>query len=332
MTFKGTVWLMLSLLAGSSGSTCHGQSSGGEVQKDPGQQTQDVTLQGVDTSALTPREKKEWSSYVGEFLAPCSDVPVSIAQCVLEKRSCARCLPAAKYVLKGVRDGLSREQIEKSYKNRFDSSKIRDVPIEGSPQLGSDSAPITIVEFADFECPFCAMMAPILDKAWQDRKQQVRFVYKFFPLSGHPHGEPAARAAIAAANQGKFWEMHHKLFQNREHLEPSDIDSYAKEVGLNLSKFHDDMQAQLATDRIAKDRKLADSLDVKGTPTIYINGREFDPHQDVGDWIALELQSMGQDSKTAAPAPSASASASALAPAAPPASSSASAKAGGPGK
>jgi protein-disulfide isomerase len=303
---KGSVWLVLSLIAGGSGSTCHGQSSGGEVQKDPAQ-AQDVSLPGVDTSALTPREKKEWSSYVGEFLAPCSDVPVSIAQCVLEKRGCARCLPAAKYVLKGVRDGLSREQIEKSYKNRFDPSKIRDVPIDGSPQLGRDSAPITIVEFADFECPFCAMMAPILDKAWQDRKEQVRFVYKFFPLSGHPHGETAARAAIAASNQGKFWEMHHKLFQNRDHLEQSDLDIYAKEVGMDVVKFHNDMQAQTTSDRIAKDRKTGDGLDVKGTPTIYINGREFDPHQDVGDWIALELQASGQDAtRPALPAASGS--------------------------
>ena len=294
------------LLLGSAGgaSTCHGQSSGGEVSKDPAGQA-DVTLGGVDTSPLTPREKKEWSKYVSDLLAPCSDVPVSIAQCVQEKRSCARCLPAAKYVLKGVRDGLSGEQIEKSYHNRFDSDRIRNVPIDGSPAKGPESGPITIVEFADFECPFCGMMAPVLEKAANERKSQVRFVFKFFPLSGHPHGEIAARAGIAALSQGKFWEMHDKMFANREHLEQGDLDSYAKEFGLDLTKFHADMQAAATTERIQRDKKSADALDVKGTPTIYINGREYDPHQDLNEWINLELGSSAETKETPKPAASA---------------------------
>jgi protein-disulfide isomerase len=265
-----------------------------------------VSLPGVDTSALTSREKKEWSAYVGELLAPCSDAPVSIAQCVLEKRSCSKCLPAAKYVLKGVRDGMSQEQIEKSYHGRFDADKIRSVDVGNSPSKGPVGAPITLVEFADFECPYCAMMAPVLEQVWQQRSHEMRFVYKFMPLSGHPHGEPAARAAIAALDQGKFWEMHDVLFANRDHLEQSDIDGYAKELGLDINRFHADMQAQTTTDRIATDRKAADSLDVKGTPTIYVNGREFDVHQDLNEWIA---QDTGETVKTPLKAPSTSPSA-----------------------
>src|SRR3954462_2662544 len=78
----------------------------------------DVTLEGVDTNQLTTREKKEWSAYVSEILSPCSSVPVPIAQCVKEKRDCKMCVPAAKFILKGVKDGMTREQIDKSYKNR----------------------------------------------------------------------------------------------------------------------------------------------------------------------------------------------------------------------
>jgi hypothetical protein len=301
----GTIFFMA---LASEGSTCHGQSSAGagEAAKDTTTTQADVTLAGVDASMLTPREKKEWSTYVSELLAPCSDVPVPIAQCVQEKRSCSRCVPAAKFVLKGVRDGMSREQIEKSYHNRFDADRIKNVAIDDSPSKGPASAPITIIEFADFECPFCAMEAPVLEKAWNDRKTQVRFVYKFFPLSGHPHGEIAARAGIAAIAQGKFWEMHDKMFANRDHLEQSDLDGYAKELGMDVAKMHADAQSQATTDRIARDKKLADSLDVKGTPTIYINGRDYDPHQDLNDWLALELASVGasggtNDSKPAAP-------------------------------
>jgi len=297
--------LLLAAMGGVGGSTCHGQSSSsGDVAKEPAGPA-NVDLPGVDTSPLTPREKGEWSTYVSELLAPCADTPVSIAQCVKEKRACNKCLPAAKYVLKGVRDGETREQIEKSYHNRFDAAKIRSVPLEGSPTRGPSSAPITVIEFADFECPFCAAFAPVIERTWEEMRDRVQLVYKFLPLPGHPHGEIAARAGFAAWQQGKFWEMNHKMFANREHLEQSDLDSYARELGLNMDKFKTDAQSQAATDRIAADKKLADSLDVKGTPTIYINGRDYDPHQDLKEWITLELASGGTTGGDVGSAPAA---------------------------
>lgn len=311
---------LLTLAVATSGSTCRGQSEGGgtEVPKEASA-ARDTSLPGIDTSALTPREKNEWGGYVNEFLAPCADTPVSVAQCIKESRPCSRCLPAAKYVLKGVRDGQSREQIEKSFQNRFDAKKVQNVPIEGSPSKGPESAPVVVVEFADFECPFCAAMAPTFEKVWEERKDKVRFVYKYMPLPSHPHGEIAARAGFAAAQQGKFWELNKKMFGNREHLEESDLQSYAKDLGLDLAKFKADMTSQAATDRIAQDRKLADTLNVKGTPTVYVNGREFDMHQDLGEWIALELQMMNESAgkSAATPAPSGSAAPVASASAAP---------------
>ena len=293
-----SAFLLLSF--SSLGSTCHGQSSPGVESTKDTTAPADVTLAGVDASMLTPREKREWSQEVSDLLAPCADTPVSIAQCVTEKRACSRCVPAAKYVLRAVRDGLSPEQIEKSYHGRFDADRVKNVPLDGSPSKGPDSAPITIIEFADFECPFCAMEAPVLEKMWQAHQTQVRFVYKFFPLQAHPHGESAARAAIAAMNQGKFWEMHAKLFANRDHLEQADVDGYAKELGLDVAKLHTDMASQATTDRIERDKKLGDSVGVQGTPTIFINGREFDVRQDLEEWIAQEL---GPDAKPAPLAP-----------------------------
>jgi protein-disulfide isomerase len=282
------------------GSMCHGQSSGGDVTKDPAvtdtssTTSSDVTLEGVDTSALTPREKKEWASYVSELLAPCSDTPVSIAECVKQHRACDKCVPAAKYILRSVRDGEAREQVENSFKNRFDASKIKSVTVDDSPTKGPENAAITVVEFADFECPHCGLMAPRLDKAVESRPNDVRFVYKFMPLKGHQHAEPAARAAIAAMRQGKFWQMHHALYENQQHLEQADIDSYARDLGLDIPRFHMDMQSPETTDKLDRDRKLADSLQVQGTPTIYINGREYDPQQELQDWFSLELQMLGQ--------------------------------------
>jgi protein-disulfide isomerase len=284
-------------------STC-GKSTAEDATKD--KPVPEVTLEGVDTAALTPREKKEWGQYVSEFLSPCQNVPVPISQCVKEKRACAKCLPAAKHVLRGVKDGMTREQIEKSYKGRFDASGVKNVPIDGSPVKGPENAAITIVEFADFECPHCAEVAPMLDKVVEGHKNAIRMAFKFYPLPSHPHADIAARAAVAATNQGKFWEMHHALFTNQRHLEQTDLDSYAKELGIEVSRFHADMQAAATADRIAKDKKLGEDLQIGGTPTIFINGRLFDGHQDMNEWIALELASVGAGEATPPPAPAGS--------------------------
>jgi protein-disulfide isomerase len=295
--------LALAFSITSGASTCHGQSAG-ETSKDPAAPLPEITLPGVDTSSLVPREKREFTARVSELMAPCSDVPVSVAQCVQEKRHCGKCLPAARFIAKLVRDGMGQEQIEQAFHARFDSDKLKSVDVGKAPFKGPEGAPITLVEFADFECPYCALMSPVLEKTWENHSQEIRYVYKFMPLNGHPHGEISARAAIAAMDQGKFWEMHDKLFANRDHLEPQDLDLYAKEVGLDLVRFHKDAESQATTDIIAQDRKQADALAVQGTPTIYINGREFDVRQDLEEWLVQEL---GSDAKPSPPTSSAAA-------------------------
>lgn len=275
----------------------------------------EVSLDGVDTSVLTPRERKEFSSYVTQFLAPCPDTPVPIAQCVKEKRACGSCVAAARYIVKGVRTGYGRDQIEKAYKNRFDPANVKDVPIEGSPCTGPENAPVTIIEFADFECPACSAMAPRVHAVVEENKTNVRFCYKFYPLPSHTHGEPAAKAGVAAWNQGKFWEMHDVLFKNQQHLEQGDLEGYARDLRLDLARFRADMTTPAVADRVQKDKKLGERVGVQGTPSIFINGRLYDPMQDLADWIAQELSSAGKkaDKPSDAGATSADSGASALA-------------------
>jgi thiol-disulfide isomerase/thioredoxin len=249
----------------------------------------DVDVPGVDTSQFTPRERHEFSQYVQELPSPCRDVAVPVAQCVLEKRACQACLPAAQAIAKAVRDGMAREQVQDLYKQRFDASSTQAIPIDGSPTRGSATARVTLVEFADFECPFCQQMAPKLDAIVEKRKEHVLFVYKFMPLKAHPHGVPAARAAIAAQQQGKFWEMHHLLFANREHLEPADLEGYAKGLGLDMDRFHADVDSAQTSSRLDTDRRLADGLNVHGTPTIFIDGREYDTKADLVEWLDQEI-------------------------------------------
>lgn len=289
--------LVSTLLAGiavlSQGGSCQKeQGTGGEVTKDnPGPQ---VTLDGVDTSALTVREKREWSSYVSKYQAPCPGMG-TVAECVKEKKACDSCMPAAKFLLGLVRDGRTEEQVDASFKNRFDPAAVKQVAIDESPFKGPEDAAVTVIEFADFQCPHCGLMAPVVKKAWAERKANVKIVFKFLPLPMHTQAEPAAKAAIAAWRQGKFWDMHDKLFANQMKLDPSDLDRYAKEVGLDLAKFHADMESTTTKDRIERDKKLSDQLEVGGTPTFYVNGRNFDVQQDLGAWLDTELKGKGLD-------------------------------------
>ena len=294
MVVNGVWRAILLSLVGSLGATCKGQQPADtSVALPVPAAPAEVTLPGVDTSSFTPRERREFSAIVTSLKAPCAAVDKTIAACVTEKAACSMCLPAAKFVWRSVRDGVPREHAEKLFHQRFDADQVKNVPIDNSPVEGPDAAPITVVEFADFECPFCAVVYPRLEKLQEEFKGKVRVVYKFFPLPSHPHGEAAARAAAAAQVQGKFWPMHHKLFDNQKTLEPSDIERLAKETGLDLPKFRADLGSAAVTDRIARDKKLADDLQLKGTPTIYINGRLHDPSSDLSDAVSRELQGVG---------------------------------------
>jgi protein-disulfide isomerase len=184
---------------------------------------------------------------------------------------------------------MAREQVETMYKRRFDPASVKSIPLDGSPARGPADARVVVVEFADFECPFCQQMADVLDGMWEKRRNQVRFVYKFLPLSAHPHSEIAARAAIAADAQSKFWGMHHELFSNPHHLEPGDVERYAETLGLDMAKFRIDAQSAATTARIDADRKLADALGVKGTPTIFVDGHECDAPANIGEWVDSEI-------------------------------------------
>jgi predicted DsbA family dithiol-disulfide isomerase len=273
-------------------STCRSTAGAGQT---PGNADPDVNLAGVDTGSLTPREKKDWSAWVSELLAPCPSEPVSIAQCVREARKCAKCLPAAKLLVKQVRAGKSRGQAEDAFFARFSTDRVKSIDVGDSPSKGSSSAPVTIVEWADFECPHCRHAAPVLEKAVENHPGKVRLVYKFYPLQAHVHGESAARAAVAAMRQGKFWEMHHALFEHQEAMEPRDIEKYAKDIGVDFAKWKADWESEATADRVNRDRKQGDAVKVSGTPTVYINGREydltkFDMEDDLEDWIKLEVE------------------------------------------
>jgi predicted DsbA family dithiol-disulfide isomerase len=129
-----------------------------------------------------------------------------------------------------------------------------------------------------------------MKKAFETHSPNVRFVYKIIALPMHANAENAARAGFAAMRQGKFWEMHDMLFTHQNALQKSDLEAYAKDLGLDAVKFLNDMNSTAAKDRIERDKKTFELLGAKGTPTVYVNGRDFDPKMDINEWIRLELE------------------------------------------
>ncbi len=258
--------------------------------------TAPTQLPGVDTSTLTPRELGKWREYVSELLAPCPDQPVNVAQCVTESRPCGGCLPAAKFLAERVRRGDARAQVEAAYRTRFSPDAVKPIDIAGSPSKGADKPVVTVVEWADFECPFCAVAAPLLKGLVEKYPDQVQLVFKHYPLSAHAHSEDAARAAVAAQQQGKFWPLQQALFESQKTgLDEPSILKLARDVGLDMKGFQSDMASETTADSVARDRKQADELGLEGTPMIYINGRHFsldhfDLRQDLQPWVELELE------------------------------------------
>ncbi len=149
-----------------------------------------------------------------------------------------------------------------------------------SHAIGPQDAPVTLEEFGDFECPPCGLLHPVLKTMEKEFGPRLRVIFREFPLAPtHPHALVAARSAEAAGLQGKFWEMHDLLFENqRTWHEESDarptFEGYAKKVGLDLERFRRDVSSQVVEQRIFLDGKRAHALGVKGTPSVFLNGRE----------------------------------------------------------
>jgi protein-disulfide isomerase len=147
---------------------------------------------------------------------------------------------------------------------------------------GMPTARVTVEEFSDFQCPACGALEPGLRRVMKDYEDRVHFVFRNFPLQMHKYAFQAARAAEAAGQQGKFWEMHDMLYDNQkewsESMEPRvQFNSYATRLGLDVQRFKADMERQDLAERINADLQRGNSVGVKGTPTVYLNGRELVP-------------------------------------------------------
>ncbi len=141
---------------------------------------------------------------------------------------------------------------------------------------GPAAAPVTLVEYGDYECPYCGRAYPILKQIQREMGPRLRFVYRNFPLNTiHEHAGVAAQAAEAAGEQGKFWEMHDLLYEHQDELAEVDLRDYALKLGLEIYKFDADLSSERFASRVRDDFRGGVRSGVNGTPTFFINGTRY---------------------------------------------------------
>ena len=155
------------------------------------------------------------------------------------------------------------------------SRKIVGLQAPAGPSQGPPAAPLTIVEFSDFECPFCRKLQPVLRRVLKRWPKKVRLVYKHFPLDRHRYAFSASKAAVCADKQGRFWEFHDALYRENQDLSPQGVVAVAKSLGMDLEQFRECLQDEATRLAVQSDRALARRAGVTGTPTLFINKKRL---------------------------------------------------------
>jgi len=166
-----------------------------------------------------------------------------------------------------------------------DRNQVYNIDVGHSAIKGDKDGKVTIVEFSDFQCPFSGRFHPVINQVLEAYPKGVKFIYKNFPLAFHPQAEPAARASLAAREQGKYWEMVELIFQNNQNLSEETYKRLAGELGLNVEKFMKDYLDPKIKEYIQQDMVIAQSANVRGTPTFYLNGKQTNA-RDMNAWKA----------------------------------------------
>ncbi len=179
-------------------------------------------------------------------------------------------------------------------RSRPDPERRYSVNLAGAPSRGLESAKVAIVEFSDFQCPFCGRVNPTLQKIQKEYGDQVRIVFKHLPLSIHSKAPAAHAAAEAAHRQGKFWEMHDRIFANQRALESSVLEGYAQAIGLDMDRYRKDIASKDVKKRIADDTSEARRLGVTGTPGFFLNGRFLSGAQPFERFQAMIDEELGK--------------------------------------
>jgi protein-disulfide isomerase len=251
---------------------------------------QDTTLPpGIDASKLDDFQKKVFFRIINNEPSICGQAQSLIASA---KKDCRRSYNAIRYVGKLVEQGFTDSEVSEAIAKRYRTTDVKKIDVSDAPMKGNPAAKVTLVEFADYECPHCKRLQPVLRQIVDEFHNDVKVYFKHYPLPQHTNARLAAEAAVAANKQGKFWAYQDKLWDKQDDLSPALIEKLAKESGLDVTKFRQDLGSDAVKARVQKDRDEGQALGLQATPTLYIDGREYTDPKDtesLREWIKEEL-------------------------------------------
>jgi protein-disulfide isomerase len=244
------------------------------------QTTQD--LPSVDFTGLTAAQKALALKVLRTNACPCG-CTMKMAECRMKDTGCSYSKSLAAIVVASIKKGGNEAAIMAALDasplmHRATPKLLEDpvaIPVAGDPVLGPQNARVTVVEFSDFQCPYCAVAVVKLNAVLKAYPNDVRLIYKQYPLEMHSQAALAAEAALAAQRQGKFWELHDAMYADRTHLSRQNILAMAEKIGLDVNRFQQDWDSPAIKQALAKEQKEGDQLGVNGTPTIFIDGQRY---------------------------------------------------------
>lgn len=192
-------------------------------------------------------------------------------------------------VMRGMRRAPLREKLARGpHQKMMPAQDLSAVPLEQGKSYarGAENAPVVIYQFSEFQCPFCARVEPAVEQILRDYGSRVKIIFKNFPLRFHQYAQMASEAALAAGAQGKFWEMHKLLFENRDRLQREDLENYAKRIGLNMDEFNRALDEHSFQAQVEEEMTQGKTLGITGTPTFVINGKILRGAQPYGNFKA----------------------------------------------
>ena len=246
-----------------------GKGSGDEVSAD--------VYPGMNLSQFSAKERAKIVSVAKAELCPCEGSAVSLHECLSKQETqCHTAAYSAVVIAEGVQKGKSQTDILDDVAKYVEGvKKTYTFDLETTPYRGNPEAKVVLVEFADFQCPHCKMVVPIMEDVSKKYGDKIAFYYKHYPLPSHPQAEAAAQASLAAHNQGKFWPMHDLIFKNQASLSRAKLKGFAQQLGLNMNKFVDDFESPEIAARVKKDMAEGQAAQLQGTPSLYINGKRY---------------------------------------------------------
>ena len=241
-------------------------------------------LPNVEWKTATPAQKQKALKVMREFGCTCG-CSMNVAQCRVEDPPCAQSKALSSIAISGAIAGMTEADIAKALANSDLSKRAAqrgktmldpvDIPIVNAPFKGPANAKITLVEFSDFQCPYCAQAVGFLNETLKAYPNDVRLVFKQYPLEILPNARISSSAALAAHAQGKFWPMHDKMYANYKQLTRANILMWAKEAGVDAVRFAADLDSQWIKQLVDKDYADGEKAGVEATPTIFINGKKY---------------------------------------------------------